>query len=319
MDFGVLITDFSGAFRREYFLPDEAGCDAPFEPDFEVLDFTSLEGVKSYCDEASAAEISRRISPFRFPSEKWREYPVHIIDTGEYHYMSKLFTDSIDVPYTLLMIDNHTDLQEPAFGGILSCGGWLRESMLSSRTLQKVLLAGPEGRIAFYERRHAPAVSSATPASAYVVSFAIPSAPSVIPSEVKESLPSGIFPLAIGEFSLIAEAPLTVEGLKNICSNDLGPALYVSIDKDVMSKESYLTDWSQGTLSLAELKSLLFAVLHRLFSGDTLSASIANGLTTARLLGIDICGGLSPQHPTLTCDASLNRRTDLALLSALTD
>ncbi|MBR6055437.1 MAG: hypothetical protein IKP46_08900 [Bacteroidales bacterium] len=297
MDFGVLITDFSGAFRREYFLPDEAGCDAPFEPDFEVLDFTSLEGVKSYCDEASAAEISRRISPFRFPSEKWREYPVHIIDTGEYHYMSKLFTDSIDIPYTLLMIDNHTDLQEPAFGGILSCGGWLRESMLTSGTLRQVLLAGPEGRIALYER----------------------SAESVIPCEAKESLPSGIFPPAIGEFSLIAEAPLTVEGLKNICSNDLGRALYVSIDKDVMSKESYLTDWSQGTLSLAELKSLLIAVLHRLFSGDTLSVSIANGLTTARLLGIDICGGLSPQHPALTCDTSLNRHTDLALLSALTD
>ena len=305
----MLITDFSGAFGREYFLPDEACPDVPFKCDFEVLDFTSLEGVKSYCDEASAAEISRRISPFRFPSEKWREYPVHIIDTGEYHYLSKLFTDSIYVPYTLLMIDNHTDLQEPAFGGILSCGGWLRESMLTSHTLQKVLLAGPGGRIALYER-------------------------GVIPSGAKESPSSDIFPLLIGEFALVAESPLTAEGLEGICSNDLGRALYISIDKDVMSKDAYLTDWSQGTLSLADLKSLLLAVLHRLLPGDSLSASISNGFAAspstpatpaalapdtpaARLLGIDICGGLSPQHPTLTCAASLNRRTDISLLSAL--
>ena len=311
MDFGVLITDFSGAFRREYFLPDEASLDLSFESNFEVLDFTSLEGVKSYCDAASAAEISRRISPFCFPSEKWRDYPIHIIDTGEYHYLSKLFTDPVDIPYTLLMFDNHTDLQAPAFGGILSCGGWLREAMLTSRTLQKVLLTGPEGRIARYQR-----LSSSAP-------LVIPSPPPVIPSEAKESLPPGIFPPLIGKFALVAEAPLTTEGLEQICSNDLGDALYISIDKDIMSSESYLTDWSQGTLSLAELKSLLFTVLHPLFGGDTLATSVSNGLVTSapgltrRLLGVDICGGLSPQHPTLTCDASLNRRTDLALLSAL--
>ena len=99
-----------------------------------------------------------------------------------------------------------------------------------------------------------------------------------------------------------------------------------------MSKESYLTDWSQGTLSLAELKSLLFTIIHPLFGGISLATCVTNGIaagdaspsTSASglaplLLGIDICGGLSPQHPALTCDTSLNRHTDLALLSALTD
>ena len=293
MNPGVLITDFSGAFRREYFLPRKDR--------FEVLDFTSLEGVKGYCDEASAAEISRRISHFRFPSEKWREYPVHIIDTGEYHYLSKLFTDSIDIPYTLLMFDNHTDLQEPAFGGILSCGGWLRETMLTSGTLRQVLLAGPEGRIALYRR------SGAFPVGA-----------------------SGGFPGTVGEFALVAEAPLSADGLGQIYINDLGDAIYISIDKDIMSKESYFTDWSQGALSLAELQSLLFTIIHPLFGGVTLATCVTNGFATRgaspsdsapghapSLLGIDICGGLSPQHPALTCDTSLNRHTDLALLSSL--
>ncbi len=267
MNPGVLITDFSGAFRREYFLPRKDR--------FEVLDFTSLEGVKGYCDEASAAEISRRISHFCFPSEKWREYPVHIIDTGEYHYLSKLFTDSIDIPYTLLMIDNHTDLQEPAFGGILSCGGWLRETMLASCSLRNVILAGPEGKIVLYGRSEG-------------VSVDVPE----------------VFPRTVGEFSVLAEAPLTVEGMMSICTNALEDALYISIDKDVMSKESYLTDWSQGSLSLTGLMNLLEAAFR------CLSAE-------GHIIGIDLCGGISPQHPSLTCDVAMNRHADRELSSFL--
>lgn len=228
----------------------------------EVLDLRGLEGTRCYCDKAAEEEIVRRVAPFRYGGERWREFPIHFIDTGEYHYLSKFFVDAIDVPFTLLVLDNHTDMQEPAFGeGILSCGSWLAAVMRSSKALQNVILAGPDGKIALYKRI----------------------------SDGKEFIQSSC-------------ADLSVEGIKSICDKISIDNLYVSIDKDVMSVDCYRTGWSQGELSLDELKLILSRLLEE-YSGS--------------LLGIDICGGLPEAQPALTCDLALNRRTDLALLAAL--
>ena len=304
----LLILDFSGSLRAEGILPEndrandrsesgasdsycglENGClsdpDNPInllkvslqitasndsaEIEAEVLDLRGLEGTRCYCDEAAEEEIVRRIAPFRYGGERWREFPIHFIDTGEYHYLSKFFVDTIDVPFTLLVLDNHTDMQEPAFGeGLLSCGGWLADVMRSPKALQAVILAGPGGRIALYE-----------PCDTF-----------------------GADGEKCGNFLLVETEELSAEGMKNICDKISIDNLYVSIDKDVMSVDCYRTGWSQGELSLDELKLILSRLLEE-YSGS--------------LLGIDICGGLPEAQPALTCDLALNRRTDLALLAAL--
>ena len=42
------------------------------------------------------------------------------------------------------MFDNHTDMQLPAFGGLLSCGGWIASSLLELENLAEVWLVGPD-------------------------------------------------------------------------------------------------------------------------------------------------------------------------------
>ena len=42
------------------------------------------------------------------------------------------------------MFDNHTDMQPPAFGGLLSCGGWVAEAIEELPLLREVILAGPD-------------------------------------------------------------------------------------------------------------------------------------------------------------------------------
>ena len=37
--------------------------------------------------------------------------------------------EKIDMPFRLILFDNHTDMQPPAFGGLLSCGGWAAEAL----------------------------------------------------------------------------------------------------------------------------------------------------------------------------------------------
>ncbi|MBR6001904.1 MAG: hypothetical protein IK045_03495 [Bacteroidales bacterium] len=346
----ILITDLSGALENEGFFSVAApsGCplgvseipssgegeNAPFSSsptpgnlpkvllqittpnesakiEAEIVGLRELEGTRCYCDEAAEDEIVRRLAPFRCGGGRWREFPVHFIDTGEYHYVSKFFVDAIDVPFTLLVFDNHTDMQEPAFGeGLLSCGSWLADVMRSSKALQAVILAGPGGRIALYERH-----SSATFGADWAKGGDLPA----VEKEEARAYDGakGAVLQECGDFVLAATEELSVEGIKNICCKISIENLYISIDKDVMSVDCYRTEWSQGELGLEELESMVFAAVRNSFGGEATADAVENGFPAGSLLGIDICGGLDASKPALTCDLATNRRTDLALLDAL--
>ena len=76
-----------------------------------------------------------------------------------------------------------------------------------------------------------------------------------------------------------------------------GLPLYLSIDLDVLSPAFARTDWDQGTMQLEELQSAL------------------RGLAVGRtLLGVDLCGGLTPGKGASPEDLALNARTGDAVL-----
>ena len=77
--------------------------------------------------------------------------------------------------------------------------------------------------------------------------------------------------------------------------------VYVSIDKDVMSKDFARTDWSQGEMTLPELLTLLDALRGR------------------EVLGVDICGGLSEAKGAEEADTEMNAKTDSLLIDKLLD
>ena len=83
------------------------------------LDFRSLDGCSCYCD--SDAETVLRVAIAERPLRAQ-----HWIDSGDYHYISKLWMEKINEPFLLALFDNHPDDQETAFGNLLSCGGWVR-------------------------------------------------------------------------------------------------------------------------------------------------------------------------------------------------
>lgn len=99
------------------------------------IDLTDIPGTNCYCDDTAKAEIMHRIDSFDVPL-------VRFIDSGNYHYMSLFFMRKITVPYTLLLLDNHPDTKPAAFGGITSCGGWVREASESFSNLECIIMAG---------------------------------------------------------------------------------------------------------------------------------------------------------------------------------
>ena len=122
----VIILNFTHAYESMPFLHSEHCC---------WLDCTHLRGTECYCDSEGERRLRTLLSPY--PPEG-----IHLIDSGDYHYVTKLWTDKIDRPFSLVVFDHHPDMQPPQFEGLLSCGCWVRTMLDSNPFLQKVCIIG---------------------------------------------------------------------------------------------------------------------------------------------------------------------------------
>ena len=195
------ILSFSGLYR-EYSLP--------FMEGESFIDCSDIEGTVCYCDPDAESEILRRISSRMVDSLHW-------IDSGDYHHATALWMSKLSAPFDLLLLDNHPDMQEPAFGGILSCGGWVRESLNRYPMLRNVLIAG-------------------------------------IDPSLKEECDGFGDRVKVLDRDCLSENG--IKKVQEALSGSSLP-LYLSIDKDVLGKEYARTDWSQGNMSLGFLLELL--------------------------------------------------------------
>ena len=129
----VLVTDFSGLSRAEGFLPwlQEHGAEV------DCRDWRELEGTHCYCDGPAQGYILAHL-PVPLPRLRW-------LDSGDYHYMSHLLARQEKEPFHLVLLDHHPDNQEPAFGGVLSCGSWVKALQEENPQVRDVLEIGPEG------------------------------------------------------------------------------------------------------------------------------------------------------------------------------
>ena len=102
------------------------------------ISMKDISGRNMYCTDEAFEEIRGRLSEIPSP-----ESGIHFIDTGNYHYMSRIYTSFINVKYDLILFDNHTDMQQAGFGDILSCGSWAREALDKDENLSSLFVYGP--------------------------------------------------------------------------------------------------------------------------------------------------------------------------------
>ena len=209
----TVIMNFSGIYKNQNFYKDHA------EKEIFWTELSDLSGCNCYCDAEASDRIRKEIQAFTGNG-------IHFIDSGNYHYMTRLWLEKLQVPFRLLVFDNHTDMQPPAFGGLLSCGGWIVASLEELPLLQEVILVGPDEE-------------------AY--------------TQVEPDLQQKVLFLSREKLSTMTAEEK--EGFFNNLSEDL--PLYVSVDKDVLCKGDASTTWSQGDMHLSELMSFLELVLER--------------------------------------------------------
>ena len=209
----TVIMNFSGIYKNQNFYKNYA------EEEIFWTELSDLSGCNCYCDAEASDRIRKEIQAFTGKG-------LHFIDSGNYHYMTRLWLEKLQIPFRLLVFDNHTDMQPPAFGGLLSCGGWIVASLEELPLLQEVILVGPDEE-------------------AY--------------TQVEPDLQQKVLFLSREKLSTMTTEEK--EGFFNNLSEDL--PLYVSVDKDVLCKGDASTTWSQGDMLLSELMSFLELVLER--------------------------------------------------------
>lgn len=200
--------NFSGIYGQEDFYKNKS---------YEWIEFQNMSGCNCYCDDDARVNILEAIN-------QNSEEKIHFIDSGNYHYVTRLWIEKITIPFRLIVFDNHTDMQLPAFGGILSCGGWITSALEELPFLEEVILVGPDEKA--YE-------------------------------QVERKLKEKVIFLSREKLNKMTKEDCKV--FMNNISKDL--PLYISIDKDVLCKENAETTWSQGDMTLEEMLSYLKIII----------------------------------------------------------
>ncbi len=183
--------------------------------------------------------------------EKFGPDGIHFLDNGNYHYASLFWMRKIDEPFSLVVFDRHTDMQPSVLVPVLSCGNWIAKAQKDpSVPLKKTLLIGaPKADIEVARCEKETLFVEESEAAAFFDT-----------RNVK----------ACGALSKIAGDPYPI---------------YISIDKDVLSKDEIEVNWEQGRMSL-----------------DALSNALMFLCESCDLIGVDVCGEaepyarLSPEH-----------------------
>jgi len=121
-----VVLDFTHTYTKE---------DFPEEWDMAWEDCSAITGTNCYCDEDAQTLLRQRLAPYNATG-------IHFIDSGNYHYLSKLWAEKIQEPFSLVVYDYHSDMQLPRFEGVLSCGGWIRTLLEESQWLEHVYIVG---------------------------------------------------------------------------------------------------------------------------------------------------------------------------------
>ena len=208
----IVILDFSGIYEMENFYK---------EVSHSWVDLRGLSGCNCYCDDEAKEVICEKIKNYSAEG-------IHFIDSGNYHYMSRIWLGKINQPFRLLVFDNHTDMQPPAFGGILSCGGWIAAAVEELPCLEEVILVGPDEESIDQVEEH------------------IKKKTKFLSREALQELIQEKKPETIKDFfkSIPADLPL-----------------YISVDKDVLCPDDASTTWSQGDMRLEDMQKYLQIVL----------------------------------------------------------
>ena len=260
MNFKVVIQDFTGVYAEQPFM-QKLRESAATDNNIHWLDCTQIDGTDCYCDDDAQAQLNKMMN------EAVATAPgIHFFDNGNYHYMSKLWTDRVQEPFDLVVFDHHPDMQPPRFEGILSCGGWIKEVLEHNKFVQNVIVTGVADHLVEEIRNDLSQTGN---------EHLLDRVQFVKESELTQHTSHFTFHIvnSLCSFTKCWARSYPCEHGCDTRPTHLSTPVYISIDKDALSTSEAATNWDQGSLTFAQLASTLTALAQN-----------------HKILGIDICG-----------------------------
>ena len=263
-----MILDFTHVYCDEYIEDIDR---------FRYMDCSDIEETDMYCSKEANKRIWEKIKPYGIQG-------IHYIDSGNYHYITKIITDHIDEPFGLVMYDHHTDMQIPMVPGMMSCGDWAGQALSQNKNLRQLVIVGP------------PEKDIDQTLESYKCEHNVQETKCDDPYDISRDISSGRLLIFSAED---LHGGLLEDKLKLI-RTDL--PLYISIDKDVLGTEDCETNWSQGNMSIGGLERLLGVFLggqgeERNSDACCNDERYAGDIRHSRILGVDICGEIQTDIP----------------------
>jgi arginase family enzyme len=217
----------------------------------EWIELKDIRGKKMCAEPTALRRIAEKIN-------QKTEQKIILLGSGDFHYVTYLLMMRIKQPFTLLLFDNHSELMSSFSSSLISCGSWVAASLKNLHFLKQVVVLGANARTFCH------ADPSFLPKVVY--------APyGRLGRDLDEQLPSYLQQF-LKRFPPITELGIET-AVRRILASVPTPAVYVSIDKDVLAPQDAVTNWDQGMMTLEELLVALKEISER-----------------KRLLGVDICG-----------------------------
>lgn len=240
----VTIQDFTGVYTEQPFMQGLREL-AASNGDIHWLDCTKIEGTDCYCDDEAQDALNKMMDEAVATATNTSATStpgIHFFDNGNYHYMSKLWTDRVQEPFDLVVFDHHPDMQPPRFEGILSCGGWIKEVLDHNKFVQNVIVTGVADHLV---------------------------------EEIREDLSQANAAEILNRVQFVKESELsavTLEGFSpdRVHLTSHSTPVYISIDKDALSTAEAATNWDQGTLRLEHMTAIINALAqqHKIIGVD---------------------------------------------------
>lgn len=216
-------------------------------PNFTHFNCSQVFGSRLICSEEAQAKLNQLIAHHGISG-------LHFLDSGDYHYITKLMCDQIHEPFDLVLFDHHTDMKDAVFGEMLTCGDWVRNCIEENAQLHQVIIAGPSQKAFQQVDFHSKKIKAIT-----------------------------------------EEDFMSHKAMAKLAYYQSDLPIYLSVDKDILTKKDAMTNWNQGQLDLS-----------------TLQQSLRQVLSHQPLIGADICG-TSEECPSLAeqlKDEQINRQSD---------
>ena len=98
-----------------------------------LIDLSDIKGKNLYCEDQAFSQMTERLSMHI-------KTPITLIGSGNYHYVSYYYLSQLLEPFTLILLDHHSDMLEQEQW--LTCGSWVARALRTLSLLDQVIMIG---------------------------------------------------------------------------------------------------------------------------------------------------------------------------------